>query len=302
MRRVVMVVAGFALVLAAVVAASDDSSPAPTFAAVDGPRTWYLQANIAGGRADGAEERGTDDVVAALADQITGLEVAPRAVFLNEACESHGAQLAHRLGPEWRAFFVQAWPGMSFCFPAPGQTLGRYGNVVLVADPDAVPVSIPSCNDPDSALALCLPNWAPPAEQRNGSCAETGGDLLCSVHLDPGSWQWHDEQLRTIGRIAGSLVSSYRTVVIGGDLNDGRRDVRRAFPDTFVDVAGPTPHLTYPASHPRREIDHVLVGDAAGAVRSGGARVVDLGRCAATLFEDGRCSDHDALLVAVVER
>jgi endonuclease/exonuclease/phosphatase family metal-dependent hydrolase len=296
-----MVVAGLTLLVGTVVAASDARSPSPTFAAVDGPRTWYLQANIAGGRADGAEVRGMDDVVAALADRIAALAVPPGAIFLNEACESHGTHLARRLGPRWRAFFVQAWPGMSYCFPAPGQTLGRYGNAVLVPDPAAVPVSIPSCNDPDRALTLCLPNWAPPAEQRNGSCAETGADLVCSVHLDPGSWQWHDEQLRTIGRIAGSLVDSYDTVVIGGDLNDGRRDVRRAFPATFIDVGGPTPHLTYPAAQPRREIDHVLVGNATGTVRSGGARVVDLGRCEATLFEDGRCSDHHALLVAVVD-
>lgn len=264
---------------------------------------WYLQSNLAGGWADGAEARGIDDVVASLADHIAALATPPRAVFLNEACESHGVQLAARLGPDWRAFFVQAWPGHSDCFPAPGATEGRYGNAVVVRDANAAPLLIPSCNDPGSAPGLCLPNWVPPAEQRRGSCATSQGDLLCAVHLDPGSWQWHDDQLRAIGRIAAALAADHDSIVVGGDLNDGRGDVHRAFtvegPVRFVDLAGDRRLDTYPAAHPTRDLDHLLFGTR-GSAGSGGARAIDLGFCTATFQKDGRCTDHLALLAAVV--
>jgi endonuclease/exonuclease/phosphatase family metal-dependent hydrolase len=265
---------------------------------------WYLQANISGGWADGAEARGVDDVVTALADRVAHLTVPPRAIFLNEACESHGEQLAARLGGNWTAFFVQAWPGHSDCFPAEGQTEGRYGNAVLVSDPAATRSVIPSCNDPVGVVGGgCIPNWQPPAEQRRGVCAATGNDLLCSVHLDPRHWARHAEQLAAIGRIASVLADGHRAVVIGGDLNDGMRETHHAFRTRgdvrFVDLVGSSPIPTYPAAGPTRDLDHILYGTSAPA-RSAGTRTIDLGSCVATFHEDGRCTDHLALLVAVV--
>lgn len=52
---------------------------------------------------------------------------------------------------------------------------------------------------------------------------------------------------------------------------------------------------TYPASRPQGSIDHVV----ASGHRRWAASALDLGRCAATRLEDGRCSDHRALAVRI---
>jgi endonuclease/exonuclease/phosphatase family metal-dependent hydrolase len=262
---------------------------------------WLVQANIAGGWADGAEASGVDDVTVALERVVRGVEDRPLAVFVNEACESHASHLATRLGRGWQAFFVRTWDGHSDCFPAPGATEGRFGNAVVVRDPEATALVIPSCNDAAADAERCLPNWAPPAEQRRGICARTSRDadaLLCSFHLDPRHWSPHDDQLAALGRIADALAAEHTVVVMGGDLNDGPSRVASAFDARFVDLAPPAP--TYPASRPRRAIDHILVAGAPAVDRA--ARAADLGRCSATWRDDGACSDHLAVVGAMALR
>ena len=278
------------VVVLVLVACAPASSVEHGAAALD-PTTGLVQANLAGGWADGAELSGSDDVVVALAAAIGTLPTAPAAVFLNEACRSHATDLAARLGPGWQAHFVRAWDGHSDCFPAPGDRQGLAGNALLVREP-AVPFVVPSCDDAGAEEARCLPNWSPPAEQRRAICAGTADDIvLCSVHLDPKRWAPHAAQLAALGRIAGDLLDEHRTVVIGGDLNDGADAVRRAFGAAFTNATT----KTHPSPTPRRAIDHVLVS----GVVEWQAQAVDLGRCEHTHREDGRCSDHQALVVTV---
>jgi endonuclease/exonuclease/phosphatase family metal-dependent hydrolase len=213
------------------------------------------------------------------------------AVFLNEACESHAVDVARRLGLDWHAHFVRAWDGHSDCFPAPGAAEGRFGNAVLVRGP-AVPFVIPSCDDTGADLARCLPNWSPPAEQRRAICAVgTDAVAMCSVHLDPKRWTPHVPQLVALGRIAGELAAEHGAVVVGGDLNDGPDAVSAVLVDGFADATT----LTHPSRQPRRAIDHVLLSGSP----AWDATSLDLGWCAATHREDGRCSDHRALAVTV---
>lgn len=258
--------------------------------------TTYLQANLAGGWADGAERKGVDDVVVALvgAARATGAD----AVFLNEACESHAIAAAVALGGEWDVVFVQAWDGHSDCFPARGSSVGRFGNAVLVESARVTAVTVPSCNDAGASPERCVPNWAPPAEQRRVACAAIDSMLLCSAHLDPRHWAPHDAQLRALGQIFTALVEEYEIVVVGGDLNDGAAAARRAFGADAVDLAGQERHLTYPAAQPRRDLDHILAGG--DGVLAGGMRTVDLGFCDNTHVAGGRCTDHLAVVADLV--
>lgn len=280
-------------VLAAVAALVAGCAPA------DGstrPAATYVQVNLAGGWADGAERDGADGVTIAVVDLVR--DAGATVVFLNEACESHAAHAAARLGPAWRAFFVRTWDGHSDCFPAPGAGSGRFGNAVLVHDVDgsARPVTIPSCNDLGADRRRCLPNWAAPAEQRRVACAADEGVLLCAAHLDPRHWAPHDAQLRALGEVAGELVGVHELVVVGGDLNDGPDAVGDAFGDAFVSLAGDMAPATYPAVRPQRSIDHVLAGGRGAS--PGGMRTVDLGWCEQTHRDDGRCTDHLAVVAA----
>lgn len=275
------------VLLAACTAPSTATSTTPS----DEPALVLVQANLAGGWADGAELTGSDDVVVALAEALAALPTAPSAVFLNEACKSHASDLASRLGSEWHAHFVRAWDGHSDCYPAPGEAEGLAGNALLVREA-GIPFVIPSCDDAGADPARCLPNWSPPAEQRRAICVGTADDVvLCSVHLDPKRWSPHGPQLDALGRIAIDLLDEHGTVVIGGDLNDRPDPVANAFGDRFADATA----MTHPSPTPRRVIDHVLVSDAAGWDATG----VDLGACEHTFRENGRCSDHQALVVSV---
>jgi hypothetical protein len=180
--------------------------------------TPYLQANLAGGYAEGAEELGRDDVVGALVAVIERED--PEAVFLNEACESHAEQTALALGTGWTWHFVPAWPGESSCYPVTGSTAARFGNAVLVrTDGGAAAFDVPSCNDAGADPARCLPNWAEPAEQRRGACLVADGTAHCSFHLDPTEWEHHDDQLAAVARIGEDLAAEHGHVVIGADLN-----------------------------------------------------------------------------------
>ena len=281
--------------LAVLAACASPSTAAPASADLSGSMS-FVQANLAGGYADGARAHGVDDVVLALVDRVGRLPQPPVAVFLNEVCESHAAHVAARLGTRWRAFFVASWPGHSDCYPAPGTAAGRFGNAVLVHDDAAAPLVLPSCNDGGADVARCIPNWAPPAEQRRGACAVTVDDLvLCSVHIDPPEWQWHDEQLRVILRLAARLAGEHAATVVGGDLNAGGRAVRRAVTaanrDGFMELTASPRLETFPAGHANRDLDHIIVISRTSA-RAGGAHVIDLGHCRSTYRPDRRCSDH----------
>ena len=270
---------------------------APRVAPVEpehGPTLVFAEANLAGGWADGAEVNGVDDVVSSLVAHLRLLGREPTAVFLNEACESHAVGAATLLGPTWRAFFVQAWDGHSDCFPAPGSPEGRAGNAVLVHDPSAVGFTVPSCNDDGASADRCLPNWPHPAEQRRMACVRLPDMAMCAVHLDPSSWAPHADQLAATARIGDALLQEFASVVLGGDLNASVG----ASLSSLMDLSGDRDPKTYPSRHPRRALDHVLVGARDGATPAG-AITVDLGRCARTFRRDGRCTDHRMLVASV---